>query len=49
MLDGSEDEWDVTVADAFDILRDQARLRRVTNCSDETQPSNVAVIGRAFG
>jgi hypothetical protein len=34
MFDRSDDEWDAIVDDTVDILRDQARLRRVTSYSD---------------
>jgi hypothetical protein len=34
MFDRSDDEWDAIVDDTVEILRDQARLRRVTSYSD---------------
>lgn len=34
MFDRSDDEWDAIVDDTVEILRDQARLRRVTSFSD---------------
>lgn len=34
MFDRSDDEWDASVDDTIEILRDQARLRRITSYSD---------------